>query len=150
MMLVEQPYAIFPVINASLNGLAAVLLLVGRRFIAQQRREAHRNTMISAFATSSLFLACYLTYHILLSREHLGSMHFQGQGLVRPVYFALLLSHTILAVVLVPLVLVTLRRGLKERYAAHRAIAKWTYPIWLYVSVTGVVIYFMLYQWFAA
>ena len=145
-----QPYAIFPVINATLNGTSAILLLTGRWFISQQRREAHRNTMIAAFVSSSLFLACYLTYHLLLSSQHFGSIHFQGQGQVRRFYFTLLLTHTILAVVLVPMVIITLRRGLAGRFDKHKAIARWTYPIWLYVSVTGVVIYFMLYQWFAA
>ncbi len=144
-MVVDPQYAIFPVINASLNGLAAVLLLAGRRFIAQQRREAHRNTMIAAFVTSSLFLISYLYYH-----AHVGSVAFQGHGLVRPIYFTLLISHMILAIVLVPMVLLSLRRGLAARYAAHRAIARWTYPIWLYVSVTGVIVYLMLYQWFTA
>ena len=150
MTIASQPYAIFPIINATLNGLAAILLLLGRRFIARQQRDEHRITIIAAFATSSLFLAFYLTYHVLLARDHLESLHFQGQGLVRPFYFTLLFTHTVLAVVLVPLVIITLRRGLSARYAAHRVIAKWTYPIWLYVSVTGVIIYFMLYQWFAA
>jgi uncharacterized membrane protein YozB (DUF420 family) len=101
--------------------------------------------------TSSLFLVCYLTYHALLQIYAHGAItRFQGTGLSRPIYFSILLSHTILAVVTVPLVLITLNRGLKARFDKHRAIARWTFPIWLYVSVTGVVIYFMLYQWFAA
>ena len=145
-----NPYAIFPVINATLNGTSALLLLAGRWFIARQRRQAHRNTMIAAFVTSSIFLASYLTYHILLSSKHLESLHFQGQGWVRPFYFTMLLSHTILSIALLPMVIITLRRGLAARFDRHRAIARWTYPIWLYVSVTGVLIYFMLYQWFPA
>ena len=147
----SAPYTIFPAINATLNGTSAVLLLVGRRLIAQGKRAQHRAVMISAVITSALFLVCYLTYHALLQIYAHGAIsHFQGTGWSRPVYFSILISHTILAVVTVPLVLVTLNRGLKERFDKHRAIARWTYPIWLYVSITGVVIYFMLYQWFAA
>src|SRR5207302_5169722 len=99
--------------------------------------------MISAVVTSSLFLVCYLYYH-----AHVGSVHFPGQGWVRPLYFTILLSHTILAAVVVPLVIVTMTRGLRARFDRHRALAQWTFPIWLYVSVTGVVIYLMLYQLF--
>lgn len=144
-------YTIFPAINATLNGTSAVLLLVGRRLIAQGKRQQHRAVMISAVLTSTLFLICYLTYHALLQLYAHGAItRFHGTGLSRPIYFSILLSHTILAVVTVPLVLITLNRGLKQRFAKHRAIARWTFPIWLYVSVTGVVIYFMLYQWFAA
>ena len=147
----SAPYAIFPVINATLNGTCAVLLLVGRRFIAQGKREQHRAVMIAAVITSALFLVCYLTYHTLLQIYAHGAItRFPGTGLSRTIYFSILLSHTILAVVTVPLVLITLNRGLRERFDKHRAIARWTFPIWLYVSVTGVVIYFMLYQWFAA
>lgn len=147
----SAPYTIFPAINATLNGTSAVLLLVGRRLIAQGKHAQHRAVMISAVVTSALFLVCYLTYHALLQIYAQGAIsRFQGTGWSRPVYFSILLSHTILAVVTVPLVLVTLSRGLKERFDKHRTIARWTYPIWLYVSVTGVVIYFMLYQWFAA
>jgi uncharacterized membrane protein YozB (DUF420 family) len=127
------------------------LLLAGRRLIAQRKIQQHRAVMISAVITSSLFLACYLTYHVLLAIYAHGAItRFQGTGLSRPVYFSILLSHTILAVVTVPLVLITLNRGLNARFDKHRVIARWTFPIWLYVSVTGVVIYFMLYQWFAA
>jgi uncharacterized membrane protein YozB (DUF420 family) len=127
------------------------LLLTGRRLIAQRKIQQHRAVMISAVITSSLFLVCYLTYHALLQIYAHGAItRFQGTGLSRPIYFSILLSHTILAVVTVPLVLITLNRGLKTRFDKHRVIARWTFPIWLYVSVTGVVIYFMLYQWFAA
>jgi uncharacterized membrane protein YozB (DUF420 family) len=143
--LISQP-VIFPIINASLNGASAVLLLVGHRLIKQRRMPAHRAVMITAFVTSSLFLVSYVYYHSIAG---FGSVHFQGRGWIRPVYFTILISHTILAAVIVPMVLMTLSRGLRGRYARHRAIARWTYPLWLYVSVTGVVIYFMLYQWFA-
>jgi uncharacterized membrane protein YozB (DUF420 family) len=147
----SAPYTIFPVINATLNGTSAVLLLIGRRLIAQRKIQQHRAVMIAAVITSTIFLACYLTYHVLLQLYANGAItRFQGTGVSRPIYFAILLSHTILAVVTVPLVLITLSRGLRERFDKHRAIAQWAFPIWLYVSVTGVVIYFMLYQWFAA
>src|SRR5262245_42819678 len=106
---------------------------------------AHRACMIAAVVTSSLFLICYLYYH-----AHVGSVRFPGQGWVRPVYFSILISHTILAAVVVPLVIVTLMRGLRGRFDRHRAIARWTFPIWLYVSITGVVIYVMLYQIYRA
>jgi putative membrane protein len=143
-MPVPEQYAIFPVINASLNGASTVLLLVGRWFIAQRRIAAHRGTMISALVTSTLFLASYLYYH-----AHVGSVRFQGTGWSRPVYFTVLISHVILAIVIVPLVIITLTRALRERFDRHRAIARWTFPLWLYVSVTGVLVYFMLYHWFA-
>lgn len=142
---VPEQYAIFPVINATLNGTSAVLLYVGHGFIKRGKMAAHRALMIAALVTSSLFLTSYLYYH-----AHVGSVRFQGQGWSRPVYFAILISHTILAAVIVPLVIITLTRALRERFDKHRAIARWTYPIWLYVSVTGVVIYFMLYHLFAA
>jgi uncharacterized membrane protein YozB (DUF420 family) len=138
-------YAIFPVINASLNGASALLLLTGHSLIKRGRTAAHRTVMITAVITSSLFLISYLYYH-----AHVGSVHFQGQGWSRPVYYTILGSHTILAAAIVPLVLMTLIRGLRGRFDRHRAIARWTYPLWLYVSVTGVVIYFMLYHLFAA
>jgi uncharacterized membrane protein YozB (DUF420 family) len=138
-------YAIFPVINATLNGTSAVLLLVGHNFIKRGRMAAHRAVMISAVVTSSLFLTSYLYYH-----SHVGSVRFQGQGWSRPVYYTILSSHTLLAITIVPLVIITLIRALRERFDRHAAIARWTYPLWLYVSVTGVVIYFMLYHLFAA
>ena len=138
-------YAIFPVINATLNGTSAVLLLVGHNFIKRGRMAAHRAVMISAVVTSSLFLTSYLYYHY-----HVGSVHFPGHGFWRQVYFTILISHTLLAITIVPLVIITLIRALRERFDRHAAIARWTYPLWLYVSVTGVVIYFMLYHLFAA
>ena len=139
----DPAYAIFPVLNATLNGTSAVLLISGRQLIRRRRVAAHRACMVAALATSSVFLASYLYYH-----AHVGSVHFQGRGWSRPVYFSILISHTILAAAIVPLVIVTLSRALRSRYDRHRAIARWTYPLWLYVSVTGVVIYFMLYRIF--
>jgi putative membrane protein len=138
-------YSIFPTINASLNGTSAVLLVTAHRMIQRGRMAAHRALMLAAVVTSSLFLASYLYYH-----WHVGSVRFPGHGWSRPVYFSILISHTILAITIVPLVIITLIRALRERYDRHRAIARWTYPLWLYVSVTGVVIYFMLYHLFAA
>jgi len=140
-------YTIFPVINASLNGTSAVLIATGRVLIRRGRVAAHRALMIAAVVSSSAFLVCYLWYH---AHAGVGSVRFQGQGVVRPIYFAILISHTLLAAVVVPLVIVTLVRGLGGRFDRHRAIARWTYPIWLYVSVTGVVIYVMLYHLYAA
>jgi uncharacterized membrane protein YozB (DUF420 family) len=138
-------YAIFPVINASLNGASALLLLVGRNLIKRGRVAAHRIVMIVALCASTLFLASYLYYH-----AHVGSVHFQGHGWSRPVYFSILISHTILAAAIVPLVIITFARALRGRFDRHRAIARWTFPLWLYVSITGVVIYVMLYQLYAS
>ena len=149
-MQVPPQYAIFPAINATLNGTSAVLLLTGRWFIGRKRMAAHRAFMIAAFVTSTLFLISYLYYHLqLYYRLHSGSVHFQGQGWSRPVYFTILTTHTILAAVIVPLVIITLSRALRRRFYRHRAIARWAFPLWLYVSVTGVIIYFMLYRLFA-
>jgi putative membrane protein len=133
-----------PALNATLNGTAALLLLVGRRQIRLQQIEAHRRSMIAAFAVSTLFLVSYVIYH-----ANVGSVRFQGEGLVRPLYFALLISHIVLAAAQLPLVLTTLVLGLRRRDATHRRWARWTYPVWLYVSVTGVIIYVMLYHLFA-
>jgi uncharacterized membrane protein YozB (DUF420 family) len=138
-------YSIFPAINATLNGASAVLLLIGWNYIKRGRMATHRAFMIAALVSSSLFLVSYLYYH-----AHVGSVPFQGQGWSRPVYFTILISHTILAAAIVPLVIITLSRALRQRFDRHRAIARWTFPLWLYVSVTGVIIYFMLYRWFAA
>lgn len=132
-----------PAVNASLNALAAVLLLLGYREIRRGRMARHRAFMIAACGASTLFLVSYLTYH-----AHAGSRPFTGQGPVRLVYFAILISHVILAAAILPLALITLTRALRERFDRHRAIARWTLPIWLYVSVTGVAVYFMLYHWF--
>lgn len=144
MQAIPTDYAIFPVIDATLNGTSAMLLLIGRGFIKRGRRAAHRAFMIAALVCSSLFLISYLYYH-----AHVGTVRFQGQGWSRPVYFSILISHTILAAAIVPLVIITLSRALRERFDRHRAIARWTFPIWLYVSITGVLIYFMLYHLFA-
>jgi uncharacterized membrane protein YozB (DUF420 family) len=130
-----------PALNATLNATAAVLLGTGWVLIKRGRRTAHRNVMIAAFATSVLFLVSYLAYH-----AQVGSVRFTRTGPIRAVYFTILLTHTILAVVIVPLVLVTLSRGLAARYDRHRRIARWTLPLWLYVSITGVVVYLMLYR----
>ncbi|MBZ5525396.1 MAG: DUF420 domain-containing protein [Acidobacteriia bacterium] len=138
-------YNIFPVINATLNGASAVLLTTGRLLIARKKIRLHRAFMISAVVTSSLFLTSYLFYH-----AHVRSVHFPGQGWVRPVYFSILISHTLLAALVVPLVLLSLNYGLKERFDRHRRISRWTFPVWLYVSVTGVVVYVMLYQIYGA
>ncbi len=130
-----------PTLNAILNSISAILLTVGYFFIKQKNRNAHRLCMVSAFATSTLFLASYLVYHF-----NVGSVKFQGQGTVRTVYFTILLTHTVLAVVIVPMIFVTFARALKGRFDKHRRIARWTLPMWLYVSVTGVVVYLMLYH----
>jgi len=136
-------YSIFPKINATLNGLSAVLLATGRVLIARGQRSAHRAAMIAAFVTSSLFLVSYLYYHW---PGHGGIVYFHGTGAVRILYFTILTTHTILAIVIVPMVLMTLTRALREQFDRHRAIARWTFPIWLYVSVTGVIVYLMLFQ----
>ncbi|HXG53775.1 MAG TPA: DUF420 domain-containing protein [Vicinamibacterales bacterium] len=130
-----------PAVNATLNGIAAILLVIGWILIQKRRIEQHRMVMLAAFATSALFLVCYLVYH-----WHVGSRPFPGRGGVRIVYFTILISHIILAAAIVPLSLITLSRGLRARYDSHRRIAKWTLPIWLYVSVTGVIVYLMLYR----
>lgn len=138
-------YSIFPRINATLNGCSAVLLVVGHWLIGRGKMAAHRAAMLAAFGTSCLFLTSYLYYHW---PGHGGVIHFHGTGWVRPLYFAILISHTLLAIVIVPMVLITLTRGLRGQFERHRAIARWTYPLWLYVSVTGVVVYFMLFRIF--
>src|SRR3954449_6512068 len=139
------PLSYFPALNAVLNGTSAVLVGSGIVLIKRGHREAHKRTMIAAFITSSLFLISYLYYH-----AHVGSVRFQGHGWSRPLYFGILLTHTVLAAVIVPFVLVTLTRGLRGRYEKHIRSARWTYPMWLYVSITGVVIYLMLYRIFVA
>jgi uncharacterized membrane protein YozB (DUF420 family) len=130
-----------PAVNATLNATAAVLLSIGYVLIRKGRIETHRKIMLAAFATSTLFLVSYLIYH-----ANVGSKHFPGQGPIRTVYLTILLTHTVLAAVIVPLVLVTLSRALSARFDRHRAIARLTLPIWLYVSVTGVIVYWMLYR----
>src|SRR5437870_5406094 len=138
-------FCIFPVINAALNGTSAVLLVTAHSMVKRGRVATHRGLMLAAVITSSLFLVSYLYYH-----AHVGSVHFQGHGWSRPLYFGILLTHTVLAAVIVPFVLVTLTRGLRGRYEKHVRSARWTYPMWLYVSITGVVIYLMLYRIFVA
>lgn len=140
---IAEQYSYFPAINASLNGTSAVLLLTGRVMIANKRILAHRFCMIAAVIASGLFLACYVFFHYKV-----GNILFLGQGWSRPVYFSILISHVILAIVIVPLAIITLTRGLGGRYGKHRAIARWTWPLWMYVSLTGVLVYFMLYRWF--
>ena len=130
-----------PAINASLNALSGVLLVIGYALMRARRIDLHRRVMIAAFTTSSLFLVCYLVYH-----AQVGSVPFTRQGFVRPLYFTILITHVTLAAAVLPLAIVTLTRGLKGRYPRHRAIARWTFPIWLYVSVTGVLVYVLLYQ----
>jgi len=133
----------FPALNAFLNGTSAVLIGLGLYCIRSGHREAHKRLMLSGFATSCLFLVFYLYYHLVLRA---GVTRFQGQGIVRPIYFIILISHTVLAVVVVPFILITLARALKGRFARHKAIAPYTFAIWMYVSVTGVVIYVLLYK----
>jgi uncharacterized membrane protein YozB (DUF420 family) len=130
-----------PTVNAALNSLSAVFLFTGFLFIKSRNRSAHRVCMLAACASSTLFLISYLVYHF-----QVGSVPFKGVGAVRVVYFVILISHTILAVTVVPLALITLIRALRERFDAHRKIARWTFPIWLYVSITGVIVYAMLYR----
>jgi len=138
-----------PVVNASLNGLSAVFLGAGYYFIRHKDQETHRKCMIAAFVTSTLFLACYLTYHTYLAYYlHRGPTIFKNPAWFRPFYLALLLTHTLLAVLIVPLALITLSRALGKRFERHRKIARWTWPLWMYVSVTGVLIYLLLYQIF--
>jgi putative membrane protein len=131
-----------PAFNASLNGISAVLLAGGYTAIRAGKRGIHKVFMISAFTVSTIFLVSYVVYHLRVKQLVL----FQGQGWIRPVYFTLLTSHTILAIVIVPLILITLRRAWLEKFDKHRLIARWTLPLWFYVCVTGVIVYFMVYQ----
>jgi protein SCO1/2/putative membrane protein len=132
---------ILPSINAFLNATAAVLLVWGYTLIRRKRIETHRKVMQTAFVVSCLFLVCYLVYHY-----QVGSVRFQKTGAIRTVYLSLLASHTVLAAAVPVLAIITLRRGRSARYEKHRRLARWTLPIWLYVSVTGVVVYLMLYH----
>ena len=135
------PLNYFPALNASLNGTTAVLLVIGWFLIRAGKREAHRWTMVSAFLVSSVFLACYLWYH-----GHHGVTHYQGTGLMRPVYFTILGTHTVLAVLVLPMILRTLYLAANERFEEHKKAARWAFPVWLYVSVTGVAVYWILYR----
>jgi uncharacterized membrane protein YozB (DUF420 family) len=130
-----------PAVNATLNAISGILLLIAYAHIRARRIQQHRRFMIAAFVTSSLFLVCYLVYH-----AQVGSVPFTRQGFVRPLYFTILITHVTLAAAVVPLALVTLSRGLKAKYPQHRRIARWTFPVWMYVSVTGVLVYVLLYQ----
>jgi uncharacterized membrane protein YozB (DUF420 family) len=138
-----------PAVNACLNGLSAVFLGVGYTLIKQNRRKAHRGFMLGALITSTLFLICYLMYHGYLAYVlHRGPTRFLEPAWFRPIYLFVLLTHTLLAIAIVPMVLITLSRGLRARFDKHRVIARWTWPLWMYVSVTGVAIYFLLYEIF--
>jgi uncharacterized membrane protein YozB (DUF420 family) len=138
-----------PAVNASLNGLSAVFLTAGFIFIRRQNKIAHRNCMIAAFTTSIIFLSCYLTYHSYLAVVlHRGPTRFLEPEWFRPIYLTILLTHTVLAVVIVPMILITLNRARLQRFELHKKIARWTWPLWMYVSVTGVVVYLLLYQIF--
>jgi putative membrane protein len=130
-----------PAVNATLNGISGVLLIAGYLLMRARRIELHRRVMTAAFATSSLFLICYLVYH-----ANVGSVRFTRPGFVRQLYFTILITHVTLAAAVLPLAIITLSRGLKARYPQHRRIARWTFPIWLYVSVTGVLVYVLLYR----
>ncbi len=138
-------YSKLPHLNAILNATSGALLLAGLYFISRRRVAAHLRCMLAALVVSVVFLISYLVYHY----QH-GSTKFAGQGFIRPVYFFILLTHTVLAVVIVPLIIVTLTRALRGDFGRHRRIARWTFPLWLYVSVTGVVVYLMLYQLYPA
>jgi uncharacterized membrane protein YozB (DUF420 family) len=133
-----------PTLNAILNASSGILLLAGYAMIMRRRIAAHRAFMLSAFACSVVFLISYVVYHL-----RAGVIRFQGQGPIRPVYFTLLTTHTILAIVIVPLAIITLSRGLSAKFDRHRRIARWTFPLWLYVSVTGVIVYWLLYHAYA-
>jgi uncharacterized membrane protein YozB (DUF420 family) len=135
------PYDSLPTLNAFLNGLAAVLLVIGWNFIRQRKIQQHRTTMLAAFSVSVVFLVSYLVYH-----AHAKIVYFQHDGAIKYVYLTILGTHTVLAACVPVLAVITLNRGLKMRIERHRAIARWTLPIWLYVSVTGVVVYLMLYH----
>jgi putative membrane protein len=138
-----------PAVNATLNGLSAVLLSLGFFFIKRGNKIAHRNCMISAFCISVIFLICYLTYHTYLGVVlHRGPTHFLNPPWFRPIYLTILLTHTVLAVAIVPMILITLNRARLQRFDLHKKIARWTWPLWMYVSVTGVVVYLLLYQIF--
>ena len=134
-----------PALNASLNGISALLLAGGFAAIRAGKRDVHKVFMVSAFTVSTIFLVSYVVYHLRVKQLVL----FQGQGWIRPVYFTLLTSHTILAIVIVPMILITLRRALLEKFDKHRLIARWTLPLWFYVCVTGVIVYLMVYQIYA-
>jgi uncharacterized membrane protein YozB (DUF420 family) len=140
-LLFSDFYSVLPHLNATLNASSFILLCLGFYFIRHDRVHAHRRCQLSALTASILFLVSYIVYHL-----HHGTTRFAGQGIARPVYFAILTTHTIMAVVIVPFVIVTLRRALRGDFLRHRALARWTLPMWMYVSITGVIVYLMLYQ----
>lgn len=133
----------FPVLNASLNAASTVFIAAGWWFIRRERKSPHIACMVSALITSTAFLTCYLIYHF-----NVGSVKFTATGAVRGIYYSILLTHVILAIVIVPMVVLTVVPALRQRFDRHRRMGRWTMPLWLYVSVTGVIVYFMLYQWF--
>jgi putative membrane protein len=134
-------YTVLPAVNATFNAISGIFLLVGYVLIRRRRITAHRNAMLGAFASSTIFLISYVTYH-----AQAGSRPFTGQGPIRYAYFAILISHVILATAILPLAITTLSRGLRGKYETHKQIARWTFPTWMYVSVTGVIVYLMLYR----
>jgi uncharacterized membrane protein YozB (DUF420 family) len=136
---------VLPAVNASLNALSGVFLVIAYVHIRAKRIRQHKRFMLAACITSLLFLVCYVTNHYL---RHGIVTRFTGTGAIRPVYFTLLITHTILAIVIVPLAILSVMNGLKMRVPQHRRVAKWTFPLWLYVCVTGVLVYFFLYHWF--
>jgi len=138
-------YSVLPHLNATLNASSFVLLSSGYYFIKRKRVHAHRNCQLAALTASVVFLISYIVYH-----AHHGATRFTGQGIARPIYFTILITHTFLAAVIVPFVIITARRALRGDFARHRAIARWTLPMWLYVSITGVVVYLMLYHLYPA
>jgi len=138
-------YSVLPHLNATLNASSFVLLSSGYYFIKRKRVHAHRNCQLAALTASVVFLISYIVYH-----AHHGATRFTGQGIARPIYFTILTTHTFLAAVIVPFVIITARRALRGDFARHRAIARWTLPMWLYVSITGVVVYLMLYHLYPA
>jgi putative membrane protein len=134
-------YTVLPTVNAALNATSGGFLIIGYVLIRRRQITAHRNAMLGAFVTSSVFLVSYVIYH-----ANAGSRPFTGQGPVRALYFAILISHVVLAAAILPMAISTLSRGLRGRYADHKRIAKWTFPTWMYVSITGVIVYVMLYR----
>lgn len=144
-----DPLNIFPHLNASLNGISSVFLILGLVFILKRKISQHRLCMLAASSVSVLFLISYAAHHIIRTSVYgIGPTRFSGDGLARPVYFTILTSHTILATLVAPFVVATLWRAVKGRYEAHRKLARLVYPVWLYVSITGVAVYLMLYHFF--
>jgi putative membrane protein len=137
------PYSALPALNAFCNSTAAILLVAGLICIRRKAVRAHRACMLAAFGVSIVFAISYVVYH-----AHAGDVRFLGRGAIRPIYFTILITHVTLAFVIVPLAIVTLRRALTGRFDAHRRIARWTWPIWMYVSVTGVIVYLMVYRFY--